>query len=100
MVDSAAVFLVIKANPTNSNGRVSGVIISLARYKCDTILVAESNVTLCCYSTKCDTIIGNSILLLPWFRDFYICFRVVCILVPPVPMLYLKDSRMGNDTIY
>ena len=43
---------------------------------------------------------GNGTLLWPWFIDFNICFRVVCLSILSVSTLCLKDPQIWNDAIY
>ena len=38
-------------------------------------------------------------LLWPWLRDCHMCFQVICLSIPSVPMLCLKDPQMGNDNL-
>ena len=42
----------------------------------------------------------HSTLLWHWFRDCLTRFRVVCLSIPSVPTLCLKNQHMGNDTIH
>ena len=56
-----------------------------------------------CKSTKYITIlvtVPNVVLLWPWYFDYQIHFRLVCLSIPSVPMISFKDQLMGNDTIH
>ena len=49
---------------------------------------------------KCDTTTGNDTLSWLSIHDHLMCFQLVCLLTPSVPMLYLKDPQIGNGTIH
>ena len=39
-------------------------------------------------------------LLWALLRDYHMRFQLVCLSIPSVPTLCLKDPQTGNDTIY
>ena len=43
---------------------------------------------------------GNGSLFWPWLRDYHIFSQGVCLSMPSVTTLCLKDPQMGDDTIY
>ena len=43
---------------------------------------------------------GHRIFFWPWLSDYHMHFQVVCLSIPSVPALCLKDPLMGDDIIY
>ena len=82
------IYVKINCNPVGSQCHVCHVI------KCGIMSIA---------STRC----GSMLVTVPhrdsmwlWFSDFHICFQVVCLSIPFVLTLCLKDAQLGNDSIY